>query len=256
MDHICPPPYEPIKPLPISERWFPPGRPFGLYANKDGRVAPNVTSILSWKFPFDREAWRQREPGIDHDAVTKESAERGTAVHLAMEKWLTYEHQIIPPEYHPWVEPLMNLVASAKCTLGVEIPIHHHVRGIGRYAGSCDGLVIGADGELVIIDYKTKRPNKRVHPKFLDKQRIQLAAYSIAINALYADQLPSLVSRCSLLFAHPDRPTPTVVMTSGPELLAYQKKWLSLLTEWYEEHGEAVLEEQFSFDQAHPRRAA
>jgi len=248
MELLNPPPYEPIKPLPISERWFPPGRPFGLYANQSGKVAPNVTSILGWKFPFDRDAWKEREPGIDHDAVTKESAERGTAVHLAMENWLTGTEQIIREEHRPWVDPLMQLVAKAKRTIGVEIPIHHSVLGVGRYAGSCDGLVIGTDGEVVIIDYKTKRPNKRVHLNYLDKQRMQLAAYSLAINALYFDQLPAPVTRCSLLFAHPDRPTPTVVMTAGEELKAYQKQWLSLLAEWYSEHGEAVEEEQIAFE--------
>lgn len=75
-----------------------------------------------------------------------------------------------------------------------------------------------------------------------------MAAYSLAINALYRDQLPAPVSRCSLLFAHPDRPSPTVVMTAGDELRDYQNQWLDLLADWYREHGEAVEEEQIAFD--------
>ncbi len=82
-----PPIFEPITPIKVSERWFPKGRNFGLYES-GGRVAPNVTSVLGWKFPFDKSKWVKSETDIDHDAVTRESAKRGTAVHLAMEKWL------------------------------------------------------------------------------------------------------------------------------------------------------------------------
>lgn len=37
-------------------------------------------------------------------------------------------------------------------------------------------------------------------------------------------------------------------MTAGEELKAYQKQWLTLLADWYCEHGEAVEEEQIAFD--------
>lgn len=241
-----PPIYRPIKPLEISERWFPKGQAFGLYES-GGRVAPNVTSILSWKFPFDRQAWVEKEPDIDHDAVTKESAERGTGVHLAMETWLRDCQHDYPAELAPWVEPLRALVSRGTATLGVEIPIHHSVMGVGRYAGSCDGLMQVGD-EVVIIDYKTKRPGKRVHARFLDKQRLQLAAYAVAINSLYSEQLPAPVTRTSLLFAHPDHDTPTVVSTAGDELKEYQHQWLKLLADWFATHGEAVEAEQIKFD--------
>ena len=251
MNTIPPPPYEPITHHRISPRWFPAGRPFGLYANEAGQVAPNVTSILGWKFPFDRSAWVEREPDIDHDAVTAESAERGTAVHQAMEDWLSHRNPSYPEQYAAWVDPLRHLVARAKLTIGVEVPIHHSIPGVGGYAGSCDGLVVSPDGTVVIIDYKTKRPGKRVHPRFLDKQRLQLAAYSIAINEIYGDQLPRPVERCSLLFAHPDRDRPTVVMTEGSELDSYRKQWVNLHSIWYQEHGEAVEAEQAVFDLQH-----
>lgn len=245
------PNYQPITPITISDRWFPRGQSFGLYES-GGRVAPNVTSILGWKFPFDKAKWIEKEPDIDHDAVTKESAERGTGVHLAMETWLRDGQHDYPEALAPWVEPLRALVSRGTATLGVEIPVHHSVMGIGRYAGSCDGLM-QVGNEVVIIDYKTKRPGKRVHPKFLDKQRLQLAAYAVAINSLYADQLPAPVTRTSLLFAHPDHDTPTVVTTAGDELRDYQRQWIDLLGEWFGEFGEAVEAEQAKYSL---RRAA
>lgn len=244
MDLITPPPYFPIQPITISSRWFPEGRSFGLYES-GGVVAPNVTSILASEFPFDRSKWEEVEPGIDHDAVTREAAERGTAVHQAMEDWLAHRDPAYSEEYAPWVHPLRQLVAKAQATLAVEVPVHHTIPGAGAYAGSADGLVIAADGSVVIIDYKTKRPNKKVHPRFQDKQRTQLAAYSLAINDLYADQLPHPVTRTSLLFGHPEpgRP-PTVISTAGAELMAYQERWIGILSRWHQINGPAVREEQ------------
>lgn len=246
---VLPPPYRPIQPIDISSRWFPEGRNFGLYES-GGVVAPNVTSILATEFPFDRSKWQEVEPDIDHDRVTRESAERGTAVHQAMEDWLAHQATPYPSQYAAWVEPLRQLVSKARVTLAVEVPVHHTIEGIGGYAGSADGLMVGTDGSVVIIDYKTKRPNKRVHPRYQDKQRTQLAAYSIAINAIYADQLPAPVTRTSLLYAHPepDRP-PTVISTAGAELESYQQRWLELLARWHAANGQAVQAEQNAFKQ-------
>ena len=105
--------------------------------------------------------------------------------------------------------------------------------------------------DVVLVDYKTKRPGKFVSPKYCEQQRLQLAAYSLAISDLYQDQLPSPITRTSLLFAHPEEGKPvTVVSTQGNLLLEYQQKWLDLLGEWYEVHGEQVAAEQSAFDLA------
>ena len=133
-----PPVFEPITPIKVSERWFPKGRRFGLY-ECGGRVAPNVTSILGWKFPFDKAKWKKSEPDIDHDAVTRESAKRGTAVHLAMEKWLQSEDHTPADEHLQWINPLQNLVSRASKTLAVEVPLHYSIDGIGSYAGDVMG---------------------------------------------------------------------------------------------------------------------
>lgn len=250
-----PPPYLPIEPLRISERWFPKGLDFGLYES-GGVVCPNVTSILAKSYPFDRSKWVEKEPDIDHDEVVKEAAERGTAVHLAMERWLTGESSEYDQQYAPWVEPLRALVAKAQATLAVEIPVHYTVPEIGGYAGSADGLML-VGGNVVILDYKTKRESKRVIPRFQEKQRTQLAAYSIAINALYADQLPGPVDRCSLLYAHPEPGrAPTVIATGGSELKAFQENWLQLLSDWYAIHGDSVAAQQEAFDRRRRDSAA
>ena len=243
-----PPVFEPITPIKVSERWFPKGRRFGLY-EFGGRVAPNVTSILGWKFPFNKAKWKKSEPDIDHDAVTRESAKRGTAVHLAMEKWLQSEDHTPVEEHLQWINPLQSLVSRASKTLAVEVPLHYSINGVGAYAGSCDGVMM-VNGDVVLIDYKTKRHGKYVHQKYCERERLQLAAYSLAISHLYEDQLPSAVTRTSLLYAHPEDGKPvTVVSTQGNLLLEYQQKWLDLLGEWYEVHGDQVADEQVIYDE-------
>ena len=242
-----PPVYEPLIPIGISDRWFPKGRTFGLYES-NGLVAPNVTSILSWKFPFDQSRWKKSEPNIDHDSVARESAERGTAVHSAMEQWLKSGSSKCHESLLPWVRPLQHLVSRANKTLASEIPIHFSVDGVGAYAGSCDGLML-VRNEVVLCDYKTKRPGKKVIPRFCEKQKLQLAAYSLAVNGIYHDQLPSPVVRTSLLFAHPEDGVPvTVISTKGNELKHYQRCWVDILRDWYELHGADVAAEQVRFD--------
>ena len=147
-----------------------------------------------------------------------------------------------------WINPLQSLVSRASKTLAVEVPLHYSINGVGAYAGSCDGVML-VNGDVVLIDYKTKRHGKYVHQKYCERERLQLAAYSLAISHLYEDQLPSAVTRTSLLYAHPEDGKPvTVVSTQGNLLLEYQQKWLDLLGEWYEVHGEQVADEQLSFN--------
>ncbi len=147
-----------------------------------------------------------------------------------------------------WINPLQILVSRASKILAVEVPLHYSINGVGAYAGSCDGVML-VNSDVVLIDYKTKRPGKKVFPKFCEQQRLQLAAYSLAINHLYEDQLPSPIIRTSLLFAHPDDGKPvTVVSTQGNQLLVYQQKWLDLLGEWYEVHGDQIADEQVIYD--------
>lgn len=239
MNNARPPAYTPIRPLKISNRWFPPNGSFGLY-RLGAKVAPNVTSILSSFFPFDLEAWKRTEPGIDHAAIAKESAVRGTAVHLAMENWLTGKKMDCVGSIEAWVKPLQSLVRRADATLAVELPVFHSVNNIGPYAGSADALM-RVKGETVLIDYKTKRLGKKVYNQYLLKQKLQMAAYTMAINVVYLEQLSAPVTRASLLFAHPDEGRAvTVVKIDASELNDLQAQWAALLGEWYKQNGNAL----------------
>ena len=114
-------------------------------------MAPNVTSILGWKFPFNKEKWKKSEPNIDHDAVTRESTKRGNAVHLAMEKWLQMKITNLMQNTCDGLSPKsLSRKLSNTCKRST---VHYLINGLGAYAGSCDGLML-VNNEVVIIDYK------------------------------------------------------------------------------------------------------
>ena len=94
----------------------------------------------------------------------------------------------------------------------------------------------------------TTRPSgtrKNVFPKVCEQQRLQLAAYSLAINHLYGEQFPAPVTRTSLLFAHPEDSKPVnVVPTTGNLHVEYQNRWIDIFGKWYEMHGDQAAYEQ------------
>jgi hypothetical protein len=192
--------------------------------------------------------WIEIEPDIDHDAVKRESAQRGTDVHKAMECWLSHTPHQHDPDIDPWVDSLQLLISKARnsaTTLSVETPLFHTVEGIGSYAGSADVLML-VKGEVVLIDVKTKRPGKTVWSQYETKNKLQMAAYSLAINACYNDQLSGPVNRATLLYAHPDR-EPTVLKIDSEELKSLQEQWLGILHGWFDQHREEVERQQELF---------
>lgn len=165
-----------------------------------------------------------------------------------MEKWLQGQDHTSIQEHLLWINPLQRLVSRAPKTLAVEVSLHDSITGVGSYAGSSDELML-VNGDVVLIDSKTKRHGKYVSPRYCEQQRLQLATYSIAINHLYQDQLPSPVKITSLSFSHPvDGKPVTDVSTQGHLLLEYQQKWLDLLCEWHEIYRSDVMEEQAAFE--------
>jgi len=242
------PPRQLLKPIALGERFFPEGLPCGFYPDAAGVLHPNVTSVLSERWPFDLKNWQKYEPeGFDCEAARDAAAATGTAVHAVLESYLLgrgisgYDQQL-----QPWVTPLVATVSQAKAVLGVEIPIAHQLNGL-RYAGSCDALLLSTDGAVVVVDHKTRRdvsykkatPN-RPNLKYLDKQKTQVACYARAISSVYASQLPAPVTRASLLFAVPGEEQPTVVSIAGDELVHYARLWNECLNEFYEKHGDAI----------------
>ena len=64
MNVLEPPILQEIAPIQVGKRWFLKYNSFGLYES-GGIVAPNVTSILNYKIPFEDSRWIESEHDID-----------------------------------------------------------------------------------------------------------------------------------------------------------------------------------------------
>ena len=98
----------------------------------------------------------------DHDAVTRESV--GTQSTWRWRNGCRVKTTLQLKSIW-WINPLQSLVSRASKTLAVEVPLHYSINGVGAYAGSCDVMLV--NGDVVLIDYKTKRHGKYVHQKYL-----------------------------------------------------------------------------------------
>lgn len=252
-----------IQPITLGERFFPPGAPCGFYPAEGGKLHPNVTSILGHSHAFDIKKWAKHEPeGFDCEAARDQAAATGTAVHAVMERFLLGQPMEHDDRLDVWVKPLLSSISRATAVLGVEIPLAHSFAGM-RWAGSCDALLQAPDGEVVVVDFKTRRdvsykkdePNKP-NLKYLTKQKTQVACYAYSINAIYGDQLPKPISRATLLFAVPGLETPMPVTIAGEEMDVYVKEWKKCLERFYNAHGGTVDQLQARWDVQRMRAAA
>lgn len=132
----------------------------------DGEQIPSVTQLME---PLNRREYMR----VDSRTLEM-AAQRGTAVHNAIENYLKYGLDDIDPDYrcymdgfHEWWEEYNpEFVAS-------EMRVYHKLY---RYAGTADLLAI-IDGKLTLVDFKTtyKLSEKSV--------RVQLEAYSQAMGS-------------------------------------------------------------------------
>lgn len=132
----------------------------------DGQILPSVTTVMR---PLDSEVYR----GIDEN-VMKMAANRGTAIHNAVENYALYGIEDIEPEYRGYFDGFLRFWDENNPEpLATESRMYHKFL---RYAGTADlPCVIG--GKKVLIDYKTSAEvNKML-------TGVQLEAYAKAYSS-------------------------------------------------------------------------
>jgi hypothetical protein len=105
-----------------------------------------------------------------------EAADLGSRIHDALEAIL--EGRPVEDDLLPYVQPCINWKQDRGLTFDErEIVLVNTAEG---YAGRCDVLGHGKKGQLVVIDYKTRKtkPGEPCLP--YDGQGAQLAAYAVA----------------------------------------------------------------------------
>jgi hypothetical protein len=105
-----------------------------------------------------------------------EAADLGSEIHDALEKIL--EGEPVEDRLLPYVQPTITWKQEHGLTFSErEVVLVNQTEG---YAGRCDVIAKGKKGQLVILDYKTRRtrPDEPCTP--YDGQGAQLAAYAVA----------------------------------------------------------------------------
>lgn len=132
----------------------------------NGQILPSVTTVMR---PLDNEVYR----GIDED-VMRMAADRGTAIHNAVENYVIYGIEDIEPKHRGYFDAFLRFWDENNPEpLATESRLYHKIL---RYAGTADlPCVIG--GKRVLIDYKTSAAvNKML-------TGVQLEAYAKAYSS-------------------------------------------------------------------------
>ena len=132
----------------------------------NGVVIPSVSTIMK---PLSASLY----DGVDSEIMRK-AAERGTAVHNAIENYLKFGIVDIAPEYQGYMDSFLAWYEENDVQpLATESRVYHKTL---RYAGTADMPAI-VNGKVICIDYKTSASvNKML-------TGIQLEAYAKAYES-------------------------------------------------------------------------
>ena len=158
-----------------------------LYETPNGHHYPSITTVLGQTMPEDKAAalkkW-QTALGPLADKKSKEATDKGTAVHLMVERYLKNEELI------QGNEKIDNSVISAFNALklklnkiqevwGLEVALFSDELGV---AGRCDCIGVYKD-KPCIIDFKTS--SKIKSSKDIEDYKLQLTAYALMHNEMF-----------------------------------------------------------------------
>ena len=161
------------------------------YKCPDGSSFNSVTTVLKVLSEDAIQAWRRR---VGEDVANKigvRAANRGTAVHSIIERYLDnnaeYDKDVMPDVLSTFkdVQPILNEHISE--ILGLEAPLYSkHLKLAGRV--DCVGVF---NNKLSIIDFKTSRKIKK--KEWIHNYFAQASAYAIMFEERTGIPVPQLV---------------------------------------------------------------
>ena len=136
----------------------------------NGYVLPSVTQIMK---PLSSVEYKD----VD-EAVLMRAAERGTAVHEAIEYKIKYDFDDCPAEYEEYYKAFLKFAQDYKPKwISSEMRTYHRQL---MYAGTVD-LICEIDGEKVLVDFKT---SSKINHMLTG---VQLEAYAQALSSYGVD---------------------------------------------------------------------
>ncbi len=165
------------------------------YQTPNGDVFPSITTMLQKTMPAEKlqslQNWREQEVASQY--IAQESAIIGTQTHKLIENFLngvtpTEETRLLSVAHFNNLIPFLQKINDIH---GTEIRLYSNIM---KLAGTAD-CIDKYDGELSIIDYKTKRSNQQ--EEWMTEHFIQATAYSemfAELTGIKVKQIVILVS--------------------------------------------------------------
>jgi genome maintenance exonuclease 1 len=155
---------------------------------------PSITTVLGHTVPEEQKgwltAWKNRVGEAEAARVSKRATDRGTNMHLMLERYMRHEDpktNEFPPEHVKLFNSLKVALNKVNTVYGQEVVLYSHDLGI---AGRCD-MIADYEGELSIVDYKssTRAKNK----EDIEDYWVQTAFYALAHNEMFGTKIEKLV---------------------------------------------------------------
>ena len=146
------------------------------YQTKFDKIYPSISTILSATSSEEKknglESWKENEPA--HEYITAQSQDIGTQSHKIIEDYLSNklsleEFDLLPIAHFNNLKPYLENISDVKC---IEQRMYSDKL---RVAGTSD-LIAQYNGELSIIDYKTKRKPQR--DEYMYEYYLQTTCYA------------------------------------------------------------------------------
>jgi len=192
---------------------------------------PSVTAILSATQPPEKkaslDAWRARVGVEEAKNITESAANRGTAMHTIIEKFLLGQGYLdltdLGQNAQTMAEQIINKGLKDRLVefWGLEVTLYYP----SLYAGATD--VVGIyDGAESIVDFK--QSNKPKRREWIEDYKLQLAAYALAHNEVYGTNIQKGVN----LICTKDNYFQEFVF-EGEEFRRAKFEWLKRVDEFY-----------------------
>ena len=196
---------------------------------------PSVTTILKATEPLEKQEslqrWREKMGVENAERIVNESAARGTAMHLILEKYILKEGYLDLTQVGQQAHNMaIRVIEQGLCNIteyyGLEATLYYP----GLYAGATD-LVAVHKGQDAIVDFKqTNKPKKR---EWIEDYCLQLAAYAMAHNYVYKTSITKgVVMMCSKDNYYQE------FVIEGEEFKKYKHQWLERVNQYYEQKKE------------------
>ena len=198
---------------------------------------PSVTTILQATQPEEKRRklaeWRAIKGKVEADRIKKQSASRGSNMHLHLEKHILGQGHLDLTEEGKTAKSMADTVidkglGDLQEIWGSEVTLWYP----GLYAGATD-LVGVYDYEESIVDFK--QSNKPKRKEWIEDYFLQLAAYAMAHNQIYDTGIRQGV----ILMCTPDNYFQKFQI-KGKEFKEYKYKFLERVDKYYKDKNDTI----------------